>query len=322
VNYRSVADLNDDIIAWLPRLPRNLEVIAGVPRSGLLAGNLLALYLNLPLTDVERLLEGRTMSAGPRYRGMGPSELLKTPRNVLVVDDSSLSGRAMRQVRDRVRAADLPHRVLYAAVYVADAGLESVDLWCRYLPPPRCFEWNIMHHAMLERAAVDMDGVLSEPAASPAGGELALIDAEPIFVPARKIGLVVACRPEAYRAITEDWLHEHGISYDQLRMMDLPPGRPPQVQAEFLSEVYKRNDAALFIEHWRPRARAIFRDSGKPVLCTQDWRMLRPGLFATGVSELKHFAGQFMREPANALREAKWRLAELRHRLRAVLQSP
>ena len=68
MNYRSINDLNKTIIDNLYLLPRDIDLIVGVPRSGLLAANLLALYLNLPMTDVKGLLEGRTISSGKRYQ--------------------------------------------------------------------------------------------------------------------------------------------------------------------------------------------------------------------------------------------------------------
>lgn len=59
MNYRSIVDLNSDIKKWISELPNDLDLIVGIPRSGLLVANLLALHLNLPLTDVEGLIENR-----------------------------------------------------------------------------------------------------------------------------------------------------------------------------------------------------------------------------------------------------------------------
>ena len=69
MNYRSVADLNRSIVSWLPSLPGDIELIVGVPRSGLLAANLLALHRNLPLTDIDGLLAGRIFESGDRLNG-------------------------------------------------------------------------------------------------------------------------------------------------------------------------------------------------------------------------------------------------------------
>jgi orotate phosphoribosyltransferase len=39
MNYRTIQNLNKDIKALIPKLPADLDLIAGVPRSGLLAAN-------------------------------------------------------------------------------------------------------------------------------------------------------------------------------------------------------------------------------------------------------------------------------------------
>ena len=46
MNYRNIADLNNTILQRLHIIPRDFDLIVGVPRSGMLPANLLALYLN------------------------------------------------------------------------------------------------------------------------------------------------------------------------------------------------------------------------------------------------------------------------------------
>ena len=58
MHYRSVADLNEDIKANLHKIPEDVTLIVGVPRSGMLAANLIALYLNIPLTDIDNFIAG------------------------------------------------------------------------------------------------------------------------------------------------------------------------------------------------------------------------------------------------------------------------
>ena len=42
--YRNIADLNRVILKRLNILPRDFDLIVGIPRSGMLPANLLALY--------------------------------------------------------------------------------------------------------------------------------------------------------------------------------------------------------------------------------------------------------------------------------------
>lgn len=53
MNYRNIDDLNHCILQHLSILPRDFDLIVGVPRSGMFPANLLALYLNLPVTDID-----------------------------------------------------------------------------------------------------------------------------------------------------------------------------------------------------------------------------------------------------------------------------
>ena len=48
MNYRSFADMNNDLVRNLARFPHDVDLIVGIPRSGMLPANLLALYLNKP----------------------------------------------------------------------------------------------------------------------------------------------------------------------------------------------------------------------------------------------------------------------------------
>jgi len=57
--YRSINDLNNIILQRLHILPKDFDLIVGVPRSGMLPANLLALYLNKPYTDLHSFICSR-----------------------------------------------------------------------------------------------------------------------------------------------------------------------------------------------------------------------------------------------------------------------
>ena len=37
MNFRNISQLSDQILDWSKRLPRDIDVVVGIPRSGLLA---------------------------------------------------------------------------------------------------------------------------------------------------------------------------------------------------------------------------------------------------------------------------------------------
>lgn len=304
MNYRSIADLNVAIKQWISELPEDLDLIVGVPRSGLLVAILLGFYLNLPITDVEGLCEGRILQAGQR---LGSAEIpdLSTEHKVLVVDDSVNSGIQMKQVRLRIESAGLPHRINYAAVYVSPQGHRYVDYWYEVVDLPRVFEWNVMHHGILANSCVDIDGVLCRDPTERENDDgekyqRFLTNVKPLIIPTKTIGWLVTCRLEKYRELTEEWLKKHRIRYKQLIMMDLPDKKTRLAlgnHVKFKAEVYKPIKALLFIESSKEQAYEIVRLTGKPVLCTETGEMINPGVLAGSYSRGRELVSKAMNDP-------------------------
>lgn len=287
MEYRTVAQLDDAVVSWLADLPRDIDIVAGIPRSGLLVANLLALHLNVPMTDIAGLIEGRVIQSGARFKGADPRQFLSKPRHVLVVDDSICSGSAMQKVKASLAAAALPHRVSYAAVYMApEARLDGhVDLYREIVPMPRVFEWNLMHGTVLTNSCMDIDGVLClDPTdeQNDDGPEYLtfLRDTPALLLPTAPVGWLVTSRLEKYRAQTVEWLARHKVQYGELRMMqypDMAARRAARAYARFKSEIYQETGAWLFIESDAALAVQIAQLSGHSVFCTETREMLAPG---------------------------------------------
>lgn len=288
MDYRSVADLSADLAQWAAHLPQDFDLIVGIPRSGLLAANLLALHLNLPFTDVEGFVAGRVMASGPRCLTRDSKAFLAQRRKVFILDDSLWSGRSMRAVKEATKAASLSHEVHYGAVYVVSALAGCcVDHFFTILPgQPRVFEWNVMHHEALGASCVDIDGVLcrnplpEEDDDGPRYREF-LATVQPVVRPGKRIATVVSCRLEKFRSLTEEWLKKNEIEYGQLVMLNLPDKAArakPGVHAEFKARAYRDSGALLFIESSFVEAVEIARLSGRSVLSMEGRRLVRPGL--------------------------------------------
>ena len=59
MNYRSYADLSRTIVQNIGLLPRDIDLVVAVPRSGYLAAGIIALTLNRPLIDLGGFIEGK-----------------------------------------------------------------------------------------------------------------------------------------------------------------------------------------------------------------------------------------------------------------------
>lgn len=282
MNYRTVADLNRLISQQLYKVPSSVDLIVGVPRSGLLAANILALKLNLPLTDVAGLCEGRLLQSGKR----GKRFQFKKIQHALVIDDSICSGNSINAAKRQIESANLLFPVDYAAIYVASGSQEYVDIFWEECPLPRVFEWNVMHHSVIENACVDIDGVLCRDPTDMENDDAEqylhfLQSVPPLVVPTGVVKTLVTCRLEKYRHVTEEWLASAGIHYNELIMLDLPNGKSRQKWAkhgEYKGEIYQRSDAMLFMESSVYQAHKIANISGKPVFATDLNKMIWPGM--------------------------------------------
>jgi len=295
LNYKSVSQLNRDIIEWLPTLPRDIDAVVGIPRSGLLVANLVALYRNIPISDLDSFLAGSFMKGGSRLK-YAASEISK----VLILDDSLCSGASMQQARQRVADSNCPFRCIYGAVYVTPENFKKADFYHQILPSPRIFEWNLFHHNILQNVCMDIDGVLCRDPNSAENDDgvnyVKFLQTVPLkYRPTLKVGWLVTARLEKYRKYTETWLRENNIDYGELCMLDLP-NKQARVEscanASFKAAVYRKTNAELFIESSLSQACEISALTGKQVICTDVSKVVYPnGCMQALQSGVNHYRG-------------------------------
>jgi uncharacterized HAD superfamily protein/hypoxanthine phosphoribosyltransferase len=276
--YRNISDLNKIILKRLSILPRDFDLIVGVPRSGMLPANLLALYLNKPYTDIHSFLNGHIYKAGARGQFFDIKEFKK----VLVVDDSIASGSAMEECKESLKHLASDFSFSFCAIYVIPGKEKMVDYYFEVVPLPRYFQWNILNHTSLEKACFDIDGVLCadpSPEQNDDGEKYLdfILNAPALFIPGSKIGTIVTSRLEKYRKETETWLKANHVKYNELVMLDLPDMESRQKlnnHAEHKAKAYLSKPYVLFVESSLEQAQEINRMAKKPVLCTENFEMI------------------------------------------------
>lgn len=278
MNWRNLQHLAAMVTAHFGRAHAvRADLVVGIPRSGMLVAAPLSLLLDLPLADLDGFCAGRAMR---RNRALQLSGV----RRVLLVDDSTNSGKAMTQAVATVRAASPKVKVTTLAAIAKLERVGSVDLHFDVCPGPRVFQWNLWRNEKIARFAFDIDGVLCR---DPTGHENDdgpryehfLRTVEPWHLPKRPVGWLVTSRLEKYRALTEEWLRRHGVQYGQLVMLDLPSKAArleTKAAVPFKVETYQRVDARVFVESCRKKARAIARATGRCVLSIEDMTMIGP----------------------------------------------
>lgn len=279
MNFRSVADLFATVRRGLHKIPRDVDLIVGVPRSGMLAATAVSLLLHKPLTDLASFIDGRVYRGLSRRPGLKEDGTAVDYKSVLIVDDSIFSGRALQEVRGLLGDGSIGRRIRYAAVYGLSAHHPEVDLILEICPEPRVFEWNVMGHWSLGFSCVDLDGVLCvDPTQDENDDAERYIEfiksARVLNAPRYRINSIVTSRLEKYRNDTERWLRENKIDYGKLYMLDLPSAeerRRRGVHAQFKGDIFSsRKDCLLFIESETYQAEIIRAASGKSVLAYKD----------------------------------------------------
>lgn len=266
MNYRTINELNTLILNNLYKLPSNIDLIIGIPRSGLMVANIIALYLNKRISTPE-LFANNIIIANGISRPLDNNEI----KTVLVVDDSCNTGRSINTFKKNTNN-DINY--IYLAAYTTSIGKQFLDIYFEILEQPRIFQWNIMNSWINTNSVYDMDGVLCENPKIDDDGKLYINEiknAKPKFITKYKIGIICTCRLEKYRNITEEWLNQHNVSYNKLLMMPYNT-KEERVREHrygiFKGEIFANSPYNIFFESDYHQANIIkYINPNKQVFC-------------------------------------------------------
>ncbi len=287
LGYIKLHEMTDVIRTGIHKIPRDIDLIVGIPRSGMIPAYTIALYMNRLVTDLETFLAGGTVGHGERKTQGEQRAVLAQAAHILLVDDSYATGISLEKTLARIEASGYRGRITTYVGVVVPSNAHKVDLYGIAMPLPRVFEWNAMHHGIVEQACFDMDGLLCIdpiPEQNDDGARYRefLLNAPVRFTPTGKIPHIVSARLEKYRPETEEWLRKNGVEYGELHLVDLPTAAERQrlrAHVPHKAGVYRKTNTDLFFESEPHQAEAIARESGKPVLCTDTMTLYNtPGL--------------------------------------------
>ena len=112
MSYTSFADMANDIRRNAWKVPADVDIIVGVPRSGLLAALMLGEVLNKPVIDLDGFVTGREPQAGSRGKLMRHDK-----RCALILDDTVYSGASMKRAREKAQMAAGFAKMYFGCVY-------------------------------------------------------------------------------------------------------------------------------------------------------------------------------------------------------------
>ena len=271
INYRTLNDLNSSTIKNMHKIPSSVDLIVAIPRSGLLLGNIIALYLNKPITTVEMFLRGEIIEHGTTRYIENNGEF----KHLLIVDDTSNTGNSILTAKHKL--LDINASKTYLCAYVNNRSKRFVDIFFEVIEHPRIFQWNIMHSWFNKKSVYDLDGVLCENPKVDDDGPLyvkEIENAKPKFIPYETIDIICSCRLEKYREITEKWLRDNKVKYNSLCLMDyatkaerLRDGK----HGEYKGKVFRDSKCDTFFESDFNQAKTIkSMNPNKNVFCVDN----------------------------------------------------
>ena len=285
MKYKTYSDLSVDIKNNVHKInSQNFDLIVGVPRSGMVPSYMVSLLLNVHCIDLPAFIRNEKLSKGIT-REIGDHKVIYAhdAQNILIVDDSVLSGKSMINALSQI-PEEYMGKITTMTVYCCTKKHDDVDIIITQVEPPRVFEWNIYHHPVVGNSCFDIDGVLCYDPSEEQNddGEKYinfLKNAKPRFIPTVKIDVLVTNRLEKYRNETENWLAKHSVKFNTLIMLDLERKEDRVSQLDYYAhkaDFYKNSNATLFVESDINQAIEIANRSNKFVFCVDDNTMINP----------------------------------------------
>lgn len=284
LHFKTFYDLSLCIRKNISMLPTDIDLIVGIPRSGIIPAYIIALFLNKQVCSIDEFVNNIEPSNGERP----VKRSFEAAYRVLIVDDSIHSGVSLNKTKNRLSKLNTDkYKFEYLAVYARSETKNMVDYFFEIVPLPRLFQWNYLNHNIVSQSCCDIDGVLCldpKEEENDDGDRYInfILDAQPLYIPEYKIHSLVTSRLEKYRPQTEEWLRRNNILYDNLYMLDLPSKKERikrKAHANFKAEIYKKlNDTVLFIESNPKQAEKIAALTSKPCICVETDEIFYGGL--------------------------------------------
>lgn len=263
--------INTLVFNNLYKIPNDIDLIIGIPRSGLLVGGLVAEYINKPIMDLYSVNEHyKNLNLNPMASKTPLVDLSKV-KKVLLVDDTVYAGTTMKNAIAFIKE-NFNFEIVTYCIFVKPGMGKNCDIFCQ--ETEHFIPWNILKVSAGE-ACFDMDGVLCEEVPAKFDTDDSnyvefIRNSRQLFRPDRKLNTIITGRLEKYRGVTEEWLKKHNIQYDRLIMLNVKNvnERNRMDVGKYKAEQYKKSGCTLFVESSVKQATTIKNVANKPVFCT------------------------------------------------------
>jgi orotate phosphoribosyltransferase len=277
VHWISYSDMHADMRDWAASsaLLQDAAAFIGIPRSGLLIANVLALHLNkhlLPMTWLRDVRRGGGGHARPLRRG---GKALP-PGPIVVLDDSCLTGKTLKEVVGMFGQRQHGRPIHYAVPYTREDAPACITETYRSIPRQAVFAWNWAHQARFRTAVTDLDGVIHPEIQDGLRSPPSAV--RPLLIPSYPPLAIATGRRERYRPHTQAWLDHWRVDSGMgVHMMPTDKEEHADVGGVIGHKcaVARTTRAQWFVESSAVQAEGI--SYVVPTLCTETWRMYANG---------------------------------------------
>ena len=275
LNFRKIDDISYLIRNNLKKIPDDIDLVVGIPRSGIIPAYIIALFINKNVCSLNEFTNNIVPTHGDRI----VAENNNSKQKILIVDDSICTGNAISKVKEQLSQMDKDkYEFIYLTIFATKESQNKIDIFFETVEQPRMFQWNYLNHCYANKCCYDMDGVLCvdpTPEENDDGEKYLdfIKNAKPLFIPNYTINSIVTSRLEKYRIPTENWLKQHNVKYKNLYMLNLPNQKERLrlgCHAEFKAKIFKKlKNCSYFIESDANQAKIIAKLSKKLVICVE-----------------------------------------------------
>ena len=275
-NYKTYNDLLLDIKHNIHKIPNDIDLVVGIPRSGMIPAYMIGFALNVNVCSLNEFINGVSIVRGNRkIRGD-----IDDVKKIIVIDDTVNTGTTIKKIKNIfIHKETFNIKIYFVAVYVRPGSEHFVDISLTVLATPRLFQWNYLNHRHVAYSCFDIDGVLCiDPTEEENDDGIKyrtfILNAKPLYIPKYKIKAIVTSRLEKYRQETEQWLKDNNVQYEKLYMLDMPSKEERSkvigTHAIFKASIYnKLKSCYLFYESSRKQAIDIAQMTGKMVFSVE-----------------------------------------------------
>lgn len=238
-------------------LPPDVDCVIGIPRSGLLFANIIAVKRGWPLS---------TPDLFPTVVWQTKEKIVAGFKKIVIVEDSTWTGAQLHTAKLLIKQKTPDVTILTVSLFASSQSHYLSDFVGSRYPSHKftAFEWNLAHASYKEWGdlCVDLDGVICR-------------GNDPYIIPNCEIRAIITSRPETERETTERWLADHKVRYKELKMSSSSNQGILDISVSHKVREIKKISPLWFWESDGREARLIAKRTRIPVLCIDEMKIYK-----------------------------------------------